>query len=190
MPDVEYTRKFSICKNFVTDGACTRQACQFSHTLLDTGRVLTLVGDISALSQTALGDGEERVYFLVEYTKYSTISDDADPDETKWRMRLVNGGRATLRTNGLGTDASVGSVSLQPPYPTKGMAREAIVAMTIVERKVFGDTQPVSPEVPRGSLCGPLIIRLIPLTLARPRAENALSAVHGPVLPARSLLLV
>ncbi|KIP03207.1 hypothetical protein PHLGIDRAFT_121802 [Phlebiopsis gigantea 11061_1 CR5-6] len=151
MPDVEYTRNFSICKSFVTDGMCTRQTCQFSHALLDIGRVSALVGDINTSSQTSLGDGEEKVYFLVEYTKYSTVPDDADPDETKWRMKLVNGGRATLRTGGLGTDASVGSVSVQPTYPTKGQAREAVVAMTILERKVFGRTHPPDPE--RRTLC-------------------------------------
>lgn len=101
-----------------------------------------LVGEISALPQSPTA--EEKVYFLIEYTKYSTISDGADPDETKWRMRLVCGGRATLRAGGLGTDAGVGSVSVQPVYPVKGLAREAGVALATLERRVFGRTYPVS----------------------------------------------
>lgn len=142
--NVEYTRKFSICRNIAADATCTFRDCLYSHTLIDTARVVALVGDVAALPPSSAGSSDEKVYFLIEYTKYSTISDDADPDETKWRMKLVGGGRATLCSAGLGTDPSAGSVSVQPVYPLKGIAREGIVALATLEKRVFGRTYPVS----------------------------------------------
>lgn len=140
-PDAEYTRKYCICRNFATDGVCTRQGCQYSHTLLDTARFAALVGELSPLSLPSATD--EKVYFLIEYTKYSAILDGADPDENKWRMRLLAGGRATLYEAGLGTDALGASVSVQPVYPIKGQGREAGVAIDALERRVFGRSYPV-----------------------------------------------
>lgn len=142
--DVEYTRKFSICKNFATEASCTRPICQYSHTLIDTARMVALVGEAQALPKPSLGSTEEKVYFLIEYTKYSTVSDGVDPDETKWKMKLVGGGRATLCSQGLGTDPGAGSVSVQPSYPVKTQAREAGVALATLENRVFGCIYPVS----------------------------------------------
>jgi hypothetical protein len=139
--DVEYTSKYSLCFNFASDGACTRAKCPYSHSLIDTARLVALVGDLSSSSGSAPAD--EKTYFLLEYTKYSAIVDGADPDDTKWRMRLLGGGRATLCAGGLGTDVSARSVNVQPVYPVKGQAREAGAALDALERKVFGRSYPV-----------------------------------------------
>ncbi|EKM61637.1 uncharacterized protein PHACADRAFT_248358 [Phanerochaete carnosa HHB-10118-sp] len=144
-PDAKYTRQYCICRNFATDGVCNRGACQYSHTLLDTARIAALVGELPPSS------ADEKVHFLVEYTKYSTILDGADPDEHKWRMRLLAGGRATLCEAGLGTDGLGGSVSVQPVYPVKGQGREAGVAIDALERRVFGRSYP--PDPARRTLC-------------------------------------
>ncbi|GJE89630.1 hypothetical protein PsYK624_057340 [Phanerochaete sordida] len=144
-PDAKYTRQYCICRNFTTDGVCTRPSCQFSHTLLDTARIAALVGEFAPCA------ADEKVHFLIEYTKYSAMLDDVDADEHKWRMRLLAGGRATLCEAGLGADAAGGSVSVQPTYPVKGQAREAGAAIDALERKVFGRSHP--PDPVRWTLC-------------------------------------
>ena len=144
--DVEYSSKFMLCTHFASDGACTRIACPYSHSLIDTARVVTLVGDVSSTPDTTSFNSlntNEKTYFLIEYTKYSTILDGAVPEDTQWRMRLLGGGRATLCTGGLGTDPGAGSVSVQPTYPVKGQAHEAGTALDALERKAFGRSIPV-----------------------------------------------
>lgn len=148
-PDAEYTRKYCVCMNLATDGVCTRAECLYSHTLLDTARIAALVGELPPPNAASTTD--EKTYFLIEYTKYSAILDGADPDEHKWRMRLLAGGRATLCEAGLGTDALGGSVSVQPAYPTKGQGREAAVAIDALERRVFGRSYP--PDPARRTIC-------------------------------------
>lgn len=137
-PDAEYTRQFCLCTNFASDGTCTRPGCQFSHTLLDTARLVALVGDTGGSSAA-----EEKTHVLVEYTRHSTLADDAGPEPAPWRMRLLAGGRATLCAAGLGADPGAGSVSVQPAYPVKGQAREAGAALDALERRVFGRSHPV-----------------------------------------------
>ena len=169
-PDAEYTRKYCICRNFASDGVCTREGCQYSHTLLDIARVAALVGELPPLPNVS----DEKVYFLIEYTKYSAILDGADPDEHRWRMRLLAGGRATLCEAGLGTDALGGSVSVQPVYPMKGQGRESGTAINALERRVFGRSCPVR-IMPRISIFLPpdvLSTLASPIPRARPSASS------------------
>ncbi len=137
--DPEYARKWSICRTFAADATCFHGAsCRFNHALVDTSRIVSLVGDIPRLapstSTPAPAQAVEQTLFLIEYTKYSTQVDSlsgADPDATKWRMRLCGGGRATL-------NAGEESISVYPTYPLKGQGSEAAVALANLEGRVFG----------------------------------------------------
>ena len=141
----DYTQKYCICRHAAADGVCMRTCCQYNHTLLDPARIVALVGEPpSSPAGSGAADEKEKVCFLIEYTKHSAILDGADPDELKWRMRLLAGGRATLCEAGLGADPLSGSVSVQPTYPKKGQGREAVATMDAVERRVFGRSYPVS----------------------------------------------
>lgn len=135
-------RKRSICRSFAATATCTRGAsCPFNHALVDTTRILALVGDVSHLPPpptspfATTGAPTEQTLFLVEYTKYSALTDSAsgsvDAPPTQWRMRLCGGGRATL-------NAGTESVSVYPAYPLKGQAAEAGAALGNLESRVFG----------------------------------------------------
>ncbi|KAI0095125.1 hypothetical protein BDY19DRAFT_916391 [Irpex rosettiformis] len=150
--DPEYTRKWSICRTFAANAACTRGAsCKFNHNLVDTARIVSLVGDISQLSfataATQSAPTPEQILFLIEYTKYSSQTDSlggASQDATKWRMKLCGGGRATL-------NADAESISLQPIYPLKGQGPEAAVALGNLESRAFGRC--ALPDFEHRSLC-------------------------------------
>ena len=144
--DPEYTRKWSICTKFAADASCARGAsCKCNHSLVDTARIVSLVGDVSHLSipasATAPLQQPEQIFFVVEYTKHCSQTDSlagaVDPDATKWRMRLCGGGRATLNTD-------TESISVQPTYPLKAHAPDPTVALRSLEGRVFGRCAPVS----------------------------------------------
>ncbi|KAI0706159.1 hypothetical protein BC835DRAFT_10031 [Cytidiella melzeri] len=112
----QYTRRWSICRSFAANANCTRGAsCKYNHSLIDTTRIVSLVGHVSQLSfsssytsATTSAQPSEQTLFLIEYTKYSAQADLSssltDAGALWWRMRLCGGGRATL-------DAGAESVS-------------------------------------------------------------------------------
>ena len=159
--DVQYTRKYALCRAFAAEGACLRKNCVYSHSLVDISRIRALVGDVgsSSSSSSAFGSGsvpeKEKTYFQIEYTKYSASSDmdPADADASTWRMRLLAGGRATLATLGGGTSAPVDSISVQPTYPVKGQGATAGAALNGVESRVFGRSPQVCPAMTVVSVC-------------------------------------
>ncbi|KAJ3558277.1 hypothetical protein NM688_g1013 [Phlebia brevispora] len=144
--DVEYTRKFALCRNFAAEGICSRPACAYSHTIIDSSRLHALVGETPVPSMfpgsPRSGNGgsqTEKTYFLIEYTKHSADSEAANPDATNWRMRLIGGGRATLSIGGAGE-----TISVQPSYPVKGQGAKAGAALVALEGRVFGRSPQVS----------------------------------------------
>jgi len=153
------TSKWSICLAFASSAFCGHKHCKYSHTLLDTARIIALVGDISQLSlgppapslpssSNATTAHTEQTLFLIEYTKYSSQADSssgaADRAQITWRMRLSGGGRATM-------SAGAESVSVHPSYPVKGSGGEAGTALHMIENQVFGRSHP--PDLNRRSLC-------------------------------------
>ena len=139
--DVEYTRKYAVCRNVASTGSCVRAPCSYSHTLVDTARVVALVGDVpsSAIAHTT-EPGNEKTLFLIECTKYAQPqADAADASPAVWRMRLGGGGGATLAVGAAGE-----TISVQPVYPVKGQGAEAAAALVALEGKVFGRSPQVS----------------------------------------------
>ena len=150
--DPDYARKWSQCRSFAATGTCPHSSCRYSHTLIDTARIVALVGDLTGTSCTPTSGSyttlaqAEQAFFLVEYTKYSLQSDTpltwrvgegTGAGTSPWRMRLIGGGRATLTSE----DASM---SVQPSYPVKGQSQEAMLALIALENKVFGCNATVS----------------------------------------------
>ena len=126
---------YKLCRTFAANGSCPWQSCKFSHSLIDTARIIALVGDVSNASfasatTLASSDSVEQTFFVLEYTKYS-LELTTDSEMALWRMRLLGGGRATVNSEG-------GTMSVQPQYPLKGQGKESGGALIALEGRVFG----------------------------------------------------
>lgn len=150
--DPEYNRKWSLCRVFAANASCSHSPCKYSHSLIDTTRIVALVGEVTSASftspSTSLASSpgstnatQEQTFFIVEYTKYSAQIEGTgvEAEATKWRMKLLGGGRATLA-------AGEESVSVYPVYPVKGQGKEAGVALDALESRIFGRSALVSSQ--------------------------------------------
>ena len=136
--DGDYTRR-TMCFAFA-QGQCNRQACSFSHTLIDPTRLLQLVGDVPR--RQAAPSSTDPTYLSLEFR---AIDGGSGPDFCEWEVRLCNGGRITV-------NGDRWNINVQPVYPKAAKARSLLEAVKQLEIQVLGRVAPVRPFTVESSL--------------------------------------
>ncbi len=135
-PDADYARR-TQCKSFMDSGDKCRkkQKCVFSHTLVDTVRLIKLVGDIS--SHAALPREQTRTYLKVVYSaQYPEV--ETSSQNGVWDINICDGGPISISGDGWKNE-------LQLPYPILcSQSGSVLKALRSLETDIYGIPTSVS----------------------------------------------